>query len=333
MTTSFCGTISRRAVLAGMTAGAALTLPGMARAKLPIGQPQAPYFYRFKLGDAECTIVSDGQLPLGNPSAAFLNITKEEIARELHDNFLPADNAVLEQNVLVANLGDRVVLFDTGMGTDALFGASTGKLMGTLKQAGIDPAGVDAVVMSHAHIDHCGGLIADDGSPNFPNAQYFIGEPDFAYWTDDSKIPADYPARPHFLAQARKNLLPVKDRLHFYKDNEEIVPGVTVLSAPGHTVSHSIFMINSGGKQLCYIGDLAHHPVLLLEHPRTHFAYDTDPVQSAESRVRMLTMLAANRTPLLAYHFAWPGIGHVAKVGDGFQYFPLPVQQETVGTI
>ena len=272
-------------------------------------------------------------MPLGDPNAAFLNISKDEIARELHDNFLPADNAVLEQNVLVANFGDRVVLFDTGMGTDTLFGAGTGKLLSTLKQAGIEPADVDAVVMSHAHIDHCGGLVADNGSLNFPNAQYFIGEPDFAYWTDDSKIPANYPARPHFLAQARKNLLPVKDRVHFYKDNEEILPGITVLSAPGHTVSHSIFMINSGGKQLCYVGDLAHHPVLLLERPRTQFAFDTDPAQSAESRVRMLTMLAANRTPLLAYHFAWPGIGHVAKAGDGFLYFPLPVQQQTVGSI
>jgi glyoxylase-like metal-dependent hydrolase (beta-lactamase superfamily II) len=334
MTASLRGTISRRMALAGVAAsGAVLTLPGVARAKMPMGLPQAPYFYRFKLGAAECTIVSDGQLPLGDPTAAFLNISKDEIARELHDNFLPANDAVLEQNVLVANFGDRVVLFDTGMGTDTLFGAGTGKLMATLKQAGIDPAGVDAVVMSHAHIDHCGGLIADDGSVNFPNAQYFIGEPDFAYWTDDSKIPSDYPARPHFLAQARKNLLPVKDRIHFYKDNEEIIPGITALSAPGHTVSHSIFMINSGGKQLCYVGDLAHHPVLLLERPHTHFAYDTDPAQSAESRVRMLTMLAANRTPLLAYHFAWPGIGHVAKAGDGFQYFPLPVQQETVGSI
>jgi hypothetical protein len=73
--------------------------------------------------------------------------------------------------------------------------------------------------------------------------------------------------------------------------------------------------------------------VLLLEHPRTQFAFDTDPAQSAESRVRMLTMLAANRTPLLAYHFAWPGIGHVAKAGDGFQYFPLAVQQQTVGPL
>jgi glyoxylase-like metal-dependent hydrolase (beta-lactamase superfamily II) len=102
-------------------------------------------------------------LPLGSPSAALLNISKEKIARQLHDNFLPAKSAVLQQNVLVANLGDRVVLFDTGMGTDALFGASTGKRIGTLKQAGIDPAGVDAVVMSHARIDYCGGLIADDG--------------------------------------------------------------------------------------------------------------------------------------------------------------------------
>src|SRR6202012_3100962 len=114
--------------------GAMLTLPGISHAKMPMGQQQAPYFYRFKLGDAECTVVSDGQLPLGDPNAAFLKITKEEIARELHDNFLPADNAVLEQNVLVANLGDRVVLFDTGMGSDTLFGTGTGKLTSTLKQ-------------------------------------------------------------------------------------------------------------------------------------------------------------------------------------------------------
>ncbi len=325
---------TRRQLIMGTAAGAAaLALPHGGMAKMPMGQTQAPYFYRFKLGTAECTVVSDGQLPLGNPDVSFLKISKDEIASELRDNFLPTSDAVLEQNVLVANFGDRVVLFDTGMGTDSLFGATTGKLPTTLRQAGIDPANVDAVVMSHAHIDHCGGLIADDGSHHFPNAQYFVGEADFNYWTDDSKIPSDYPARPHFLAQARKNLLPVKDRIHFYKDHEEILPGITALSAPGHTVSHTIFMINSGNQQLCYIGDLAHHPVLLLERPRTQFAFDTDAAQSAESRVRMLTMLAGSRTPLLAYHFAWPGLGHVAKAGDGFRYFPAPLQVETVAEI
>ena len=146
-------------------------------------------------------------------------------------------------------------------------------------------------------------------------------------------MPASYPARDRFIGQARKNLIPVRDRLHFYRDGEQILPGITVLSAPGHTVSHSIFMIEAGGKQLCYVGDLAHHPVLLLEHPRTHFAFDTDPAQSAESRVRMLTMLATNRIPLLAYHFAWPGLGHVAQQGDGFRYFPQPVTMEGVAEL
>ena len=320
----------RRLVAVTAIGSAALALPGRSLAKMPSGQPQTAYFYRFKLGGAECTVVSDGQLPLGDPNVAFLNISRDEIARELRDNFLPAANAVLEQNVLVVNFGERVVLFDTGMGTDKLFGDTTGKLLVTLRQAGIDPADVDAVVMSHAHIDHCGGLIADDGKHNFPNAQYYIGQADFDYWTDDAKIPANYPARPSFLAQARKNLLPVKDRIHFYKDGEQILPGITVLSAPGHTVSHSIFMIEAGGQQLCYTGDLAHHPVLLLEHPRTQFAFDTDPVQSGESRVRMLGMLAANRVPVLSYHFAWPGIGHVAKQGDGFHYIPTPPEMGMV---
>ena len=87
-----------------------------------------------------------------------------------------------------------------------------------------------------------------------------------------------------------------------------------------------MFMIDSAGKQLCFVGDLTHHQVLLLEKPLTEFAYDTDPKQSAQTRVKMLNMLAANRIPLLAYHFPWPGIGNVTKVGDGFHYVPTPLQ-------
>ena len=132
--------LTRRGLMAGAAMGAvSLALPGQPVAKMPTGLPPASYFFRFKLGGAECTIVSDGQLDLGNPADDFANITKEEIARELHDNFLPADKWVLEQNILVANLGDRVVLFDTGMGIDDLFGTSPGKMMSTLRVAGNRP--------------------------------------------------------------------------------------------------------------------------------------------------------------------------------------------------
>jgi glyoxylase-like metal-dependent hydrolase (beta-lactamase superfamily II) len=318
--------LSRRQWLtgaAGISAVGALGLrPDFAEAKGPMAKAQAPYYYRFKLGDAQATVVSDGPLPLGDPSKAFLGLSPDEIKQQLTDNFLPLDNALLEQNVLVVNFGNRTVLFDTGMGNAKDFGPTTGKLQETLKQAGINPNTIDAVVMSHAHIDHCGGNCNDKGKSLFPKAQFYIAQSDFDFWTDEAK--AGGPLK-SFIAQARKNLLPIRDRLKFFKDNEEFLPGITAMAAPGHTVGHTIFNIQSGGKQLAYIGDLTHHPTLLMKKPLTEFAYDTDPKQSAQTRVKYLTTFAQNRTPILAYHFAWPGIGHVAKDGDGFRYYPAPM--------
>jgi glyoxylase-like metal-dependent hydrolase (beta-lactamase superfamily II) len=324
--------LSRRGLLTGASAVAATGALGFprspAQAFAPMPADNAPYLYRFKLGDAQATIVSDGILPLGDPASNFANITKEEIQRQLKDNFLPVDKVVLQQNILVLNTSGKTVLFDTGMGSLKLFGPTTGQLMNTLNRAGIDPKSIDAVVMSHAHIDHCGGIMADDGTSHFPNAQLYITQADYDFWTDQQKVGDQFKV---FWETATKNLKPNRDRIHFIKDGEEFLPGIQALLAPGHTVGHAIFMISSGGKQLSYIGDLTHHPVLLMEKPLTQFKYDTDPVQSSHSRVKMLTMLADNRIPILAYHFAWPGIGNVGKEGEGFRYYPMPLELQQQG--
>jgi glyoxylase-like metal-dependent hydrolase (beta-lactamase superfamily II) len=87
-----------------------------------------------------------------------------------------------------------------------------------------------------------------------------------------------------------------------------------------------MFMITSAGKSFAFLGDLTHHQILLMEKPRMEFSYDTDPKQAAESRVKMLDMLAANKVAVMSYHYPWPGIGHVVKTGEGFHYIPQPMQ-------
>ena len=316
--------VSRRSLLAlGAGLGTSALLGDLAQAKAPKLGAQSQHFYRFNVGGAEVTVVSDGALGLGDPKGTFTGVTDDEVRKMLSDNFLSPTNIVLEQNSPIVNMGDKLVVFDTGMGASKMFGTATGRQQKSMKEAGIKAEDIDAVVFSHGHIDHIGGVVDENNKVLFPNAQYYIAQSDLEYWTDYDKAG---PKMKDFVDHAKKNLTPVRDRIVFYKDGQEFLPGIQALAAPGHTVGHTIFMISSEGKSFAYIGDLTHHPILLMEKPRMEFAYDTDPKQAAASRVKMLDMLAANRIPILAYHYAWPGVGHVAKTGEGFHYIPEPMQ-------
>jgi glyoxylase-like metal-dependent hydrolase (beta-lactamase superfamily II) len=203
--------VSRRSLLAlGAGLGAAAAMGGTALARAPKVGTQPSYFYRFNLGNAEVTVVSDGPLPLGPPKGTFVGIPDEDIKKMLTDNFLSPDNIVLEQNSPIVNMGDKLVLFDTGMGTSKAFGPTTGRQQKSMMEAGIKPEDIDAVVFTHAHIDHIGGVVDDAGRVLFPNAQFYIAQSDFDYWTDEGKMGS--PLK-DFVIHARKNLLPVRDRL------------------------------------------------------------------------------------------------------------------------
>jgi len=315
--------VSRRSLLAlGAGFGATAVMGEGALAKAPKVGTQSPYWHRLNLGNDEVTVISDGPLALGDPKGTFTGVPEDEMRKMLTDNFLSPTSIVLEQNSPVVNTGDKLVLFDSGLGSTKGFGPTTGRQQKSMKEAGIKPEDIDAVVFSHAHPDHVGGVVDDNGKPLFPNAQYYIAQSDLEFWTDEGKN--NGPLK-DFIAIARKNLLPVRDRIVFYKDGQEFLPGIQAMSAPGHTVGHTIFMITSEGKSLAYLADLTHHPILLLEKPRMEFSYDTDPKQAANSRVKMLDMLAANKIAVMAYHYPWPGVGHVVKTGEGFHYIPQPM--------
>ena len=314
----------RRGLLAGAL-GAAM-LPALARradAAAPISGIRPPDWYRTRLGEFEVTVVGDGDLDLGEPAAGFPGHPRDDLTQLLRANFRSTEKLVLPQNCFVVNTGRQMVLFDTGVGYTRPFGPHTGMLLANLRAAGIMPEQIDAVVCSHGHIDHVWGIIGGDGKPNFPNAQVFLSKADFDFWTDEARSSADGWVGV-FVQGARRNLLPVRERLTFVEEGKEVVPGVTAVSAPGHTVGHTAFVIQSGNAKAMFIGDLAHHEVIMLRRPQIEFAYDTDPKQSAQSRLRILRMLAQERMGVLSYHFAFPGMGYVAAEGEGFGWYSLP---------
>lgn len=319
--------LSRRNLLKGSAVLAASGwIGGTALAKAPIQGVQAPSVYRFKLGAFEGTVISDGPLSIGDAKPdLFGGLTQQTIDGDLAGSFLSPRNVTLEQNALVINTGDKLVLFDTGVGGQSKdFGDKAGRLLSNLKAAGIDPKDIDAVVITHAHPDHCWGLVSADQAFNFPNAQIYMTEADLNFWTDESK--RSMPFVGGMIAPTRAVLLPLRERMVFVKDGQEILPGVHVLSTPGHTVGHTSYMITSQGESLCNTADIAHHHVLVVQNPKVEFGFDTDPKQGVSTRIRMFDMLAAQRTMILAYHFPWPGIGHIAKRGDGFHYTPAPLR-------
>ncbi|MBY0335308.1 MAG: MBL fold metallo-hydrolase [Acetobacteraceae bacterium] len=313
----------------------ALAAAPTARAAAPLLGTAAPAWYRFRIGEFEATVVSDGHLPLGRPAEGFPTAPAAEMGGILRDAFLPADSVVLEQNALVVNTGRQLILFDTGMGesmgaASRMFGPTTGRLLRNLQAAGFRPEQFDLVVLTHAHCDHCWGLVDAAGHRVFPNAQVAVAEADVRFWTDDAnkRGPAFMEA---FIEGAKRNLNAYRDRLVMVRDEQPVAPGVTAIAAPGHTVGHHVYAVTSGGMTVMNTGDLAHHHAIMLRRPAWEFAFDSDPAQSARTRTRMLDRFATERHHVLCYHFPWPGLGHVARANEGYAWVPAPMNVTSAG--
>jgi glyoxylase-like metal-dependent hydrolase (beta-lactamase superfamily II) len=271
--------------------------------------------YSFKQGALEITVVSDGQLIL--PWAVVAPDAPPEELKKLLATALSGDTVAVETNLTLLKSTSDLILFDTGSGHG--FQPTAGKIVESLTMAGVDPAAVTKVVFTHAHPDHIWGTVADDGKLTFPNAAYYAAEGEWNFWMDKELV-NKMPKEMHPLVLgAQKHLSGVNDRLTMVKPGDDIVTGITVVDAAGHTPGHVTFQV-AGGAGLMIMADTIASPYVGFPHPDWRFGFDSIPDLAIANRKKILDRAAADRIKLLGFHWPYPGVGYAERKDGAYAY-------------
>ena len=324
--------VSRRQVLAGVAAAgsaAALSAVGglpVARAAVPPAGAQAPGFYRYKVGDYECTSINDGARSFPMPDKFVTNATKEEALAAADAAYMPKGMVTVPFNPQLINTGSKLILIDSGNGVANLEPSkgAVGRTLQNLAAAGVDPKSIDIVLMSHLHPDHTNGIRAADGAMAFPNAEIMVPAKDWEFWTSDenaAKAQSNEMMKNYF-ANVKKIYAGIESKVTKYEWGKEVAPGITSIATPGHTPGHTSFAVASGSSKILIQSDVTNIPELFLRNPDWHVVFDTDPDMAQETRHKFYDMAAAEKATVVGFHFTFPSIGHVEK--DGAKYRLIP---------
>ena len=298
-------------------------LVGPARSEAPQStgwaDKQAPGFYRLRLGDFKITVLSDGTASRDLSKIMSKPDAVHEDFKTSHEE-LPTEISI---NCFLVDTGTTRVLIDTGAG--ALFGETSGHVVSNMRAAGYRPEDVDAILLTHIHGDHSGGLTVA-GQRVFPNAHVYVDRRDVDYWLDDTQKANAAPDRKQTFEQSHQTVDPYVQagKLRPFDGATELFPGVHSVPQYGHTPGHTAYMLKSGGKSLLLWGDIVHSAEVQFADPSITIDYDVDTRQAIASR-RLALATAARAGHLVGgAHLSFPGVGHVRVQQGSYTWVPAP---------
>jgi glyoxylase-like metal-dependent hydrolase (beta-lactamase superfamily II) len=280
-----------------------------------------PSRYALRVGEIDVLIVSDGVLPL-NATTLATNADPADLAAWLKERLQPPNVYKWALNVVVVRSGGRTVLIDSGAGSEFPDLPGVGQLAKRLDAARIDPASVTDVVLTHLHVDHVGGLLADGlKSRLHRDVPIHLAAAEAKFWLSPDFSRNTFGGFPDVLRSAEERFVDAyRSQLRPFEKTYEVAPGVVVSRTGGHTLGHSVVRMASGGDRLTFLGDAVfpNH----FDHPDWHNAFDHDPEEAVRVRISLLRELAETGEPLVAAHLPFPSLGRVALAGDVFRWVP-----------
>jgi glyoxylase-like metal-dependent hydrolase (beta-lactamase superfamily II) len=265
-------------------------------------------FPRQQIGNFTITAISDGYL---HASFDFLSNIDQANAPRMQESAGIKDLTAIHINGYLVRGGGRTVLIDTGTGGFKQWG---GHLKANLLLTGVQPSEIDAILLTHAHPDHAGGLMDASGAAVFPNAELVVHHRELTFWQDDGNL-SRAPERAHgnFLV-ARRAFEGYRDRLRTFSAGE-VLPGITAVPLPGHTDGHTGYRLESDNQTLLVWGDIVHFPRIQIPRPDVSIAFDQDSHLAAATRSKLLELVSSERLLIAGMHLGELGFAHIERTG------------------
>ena len=270
---------------------------------------------RIAVGRFTVTALDDGYADM--PFAYFPGRTPEEVEEDAGTAFAAKPGGIrFVFNQYLVDDGERLILIDTGPAGTL---GESGRLPGALEAIGVRPDGIGAVIVTHMHQDHMGGLVAG-GRRNFPNAEVYVDRRDVAYWTD----PAKRAAAPDFLKNnfdISAEMVRLYPKLQAIDGERQISRGVSVVDLTGHTPGHIGVRVEDGGRSLLMVSDML-FPVVHPSRADVGFLFEQDRAAAQAMRARFFPRAAEEGALLAATHMPFPGLGRIVSDGGRLRWLP-----------